>query len=265
MVAASYRIDNKIFAATNAVETGLAIAPRDTHTPGHLRLLIELMWLKYTVGDCAAGLAIAQEAQALAKVCGELRLEAEYVRLAMIFTSELGQKARAVGLCAESMNLLNLCGLSGTISDFEMLATQATIHLEQTEYRKAHESFSRVHDAIAVDIQPHLHVYALRNLCDLDIVLGAPRLHVQQRIHQGMSICSSHGYSMDMAFFQCLRADLELREGEGLAAMNSLVEVLKQMFGKDGDLDGFCLERLGALGQFHEFHALGNYVIHARE
>ncbi|KAJ7212721.1 hypothetical protein GGX14DRAFT_446873 [Mycena pura] len=243
-----YRLTSNMPEAIKALEAGLALAISTQNTNRQAGILIEFAWIAWDSGDYFRGKKHSQDAQTLAKISGKLNKEAAALRIEAMCLLELGDIINIVAMCERARNLLKLCGMVGTNEDRLFMSTQAEAHELKSEYVEAQDLGARINSAASVEAHPYLYAASLTNLVGLKVLLGVPKQEVQQGIDIARAIFHARaGTQKELQYCDVAQADLNLREGDLVAAKSAYQKCLNQCWGNAADLESDCLERLGDL------------------
>ncbi|KAJ6592278.1 hypothetical protein DFH09DRAFT_1073339 [Mycena vulgaris] len=240
-----YRSNNNIPAATNYYQTGLSLAVSTGNTRRQCQLSIEFAYIGWDEGDHTAGLIYASEAQRLAKISADLYTEAQALNIRAMCWFALGNYKYAASFCDRAKDLLAHCGMSGSDIESDIMTTQAEIHKLKSEYVEAQNIQRRVLHGVTIELDPYSHTFALLNVADLDVLLGAPVKDVKVNIDTAQSIFNSFGQLVSAMMCDTTMGSLCLRERNLQPAKTIFYKCLTLSRGKQAELVNYCLERLG--------------------
>ncbi|KAJ7880164.1 hypothetical protein B0H13DRAFT_2278757 [Mycena leptocephala] len=210
----------------------------------HYKALRTLAWINQYHGDYFTSQVHANKAQKLAQISGNLFRESEALYLETTCWTALGNYKQGISLSTRARDLLSLCGLSGGGLDFNIMVTQAEIHKFKSEYVEAHSIHTSLLDGISADQNPHKYSFALLNIAEIDISLGAPKDVVQRNCDTAKRMFRTTGFSSGVMMCDIILADLYLREGNMLNAKDLLKRCIRLSSGRS-EIISYCLERLG--------------------
>ncbi|KAJ7102934.1 hypothetical protein C8R44DRAFT_746900 [Mycena epipterygia] len=199
-------------AAAKSLGKALSLARSCEDSKSHLRALIEISWLKYKSGDYAAAQMHAHGVQQFAWQSTDLYQEANALRLEAACLMYQGDLKEALVLSQRAKERLHLCGMQGGELDCSVMGHLAEVHLLKSEYLEARH----IHMELSTGTKQHKvnNARTLLNIVEIDIIIAT-------------------------------LADLNLREGNTVAAKDFLQQGLKTAWGHDPDAVSYCLERLG--------------------
>jgi hypothetical protein len=130
----------------------------------------------------------------------------------------------------------------GTL-DHDIMTTQAEIHWLKSEYIEAHSIRNSILEGTTIQ-DPYTYGFALLNVAEIDVLISAPKNHVQRDCDTARGILNTGGDVEQVALRDVILADLYLREGNSLAAKTILKRCLKVTL-EYSQVQTYCLERLG--------------------
>jgi tetratricopeptide (TPR) repeat protein len=98
------------------------------------------------------------------------------------------------------------------------------------------------------------------NLAQVDICIGAPQSTIQQKIGKAKTIFKTLESPRMMQLTEVLQADLTLSEGDMLGAKTVFQHNLTVCWGRDSEIFGFCLERLGDVTRWNNAHGMTTWT-----
>ncbi|KAJ6477278.1 hypothetical protein DFH09DRAFT_1467740 [Mycena vulgaris] len=237
--------DIKYSTATNYYQTSLSLAISTGNTKRQCQSLRYLAFLKWCMGDPAAGQMYASEAQRLAKISADLYNEAHALHMEATCCQTLGNYKYAASLCNRARDLLAHCGMSGGTLDSELMNNQADTHKSKSEYVEARNIQSQILHRFPIELVLWDHAFILLNMAELDMLLGAPAEEVQQKIDTAKSIFNSINHLVCEMLCNAVMGALHLREGNQLSAKTLFHKCLSFFWGNQAEMAACCLERLG--------------------
>ncbi|KAJ7026018.1 hypothetical protein C8F04DRAFT_1190935 [Mycena alexandri] len=208
-----------------------------------------LAHLETFVGHRTAGRAHAQEAQRLARICGDLWREACGIYQEALCLMSLGQYQECMALTIRGRTILGQCGLSHGQTNYMLMGIQAEVHKLKSEYVEAHNIRSQNLQATANDNYQQAH--ALMNIAEIEILMGVSKTKIQKKIEASQVIRASRNAVLDTAC-EALQADLNLRDGD----LSDLLfcKCLRLTWGKHSEAVSYCLERLADINRWEQSH-----------
>jgi tetratricopeptide (TPR) repeat protein len=122
--------------------------------------------------------------------------------------------------------------------------TQAEIHKLKSEYVAAHSIHFKILQETSVDQDLYGYGFALLNVAEINVSIGAPKEDVQSVYEKARGIFNTVGYVQEVTMCNMILADLYLQEGNLLEAKNVFESCLKSSF-VHSQIMSYCLERCG--------------------
>jgi hypothetical protein len=132
---------------------------------------------------------------------------------------------------------------------------QAEIHKLKSEYVEARSIHLSILEQISIQNLYH-YGFALLNVAEIDVLIGAPRDDVQRNYDSARRILNTIGNTEAVAMCDVLLADLHLTKEDSLAAFK---RCLKVNLGYS-QVQTYCLERLGDTSRWG-FHGMSSWTI----
>ncbi|KAJ7912915.1 hypothetical protein B0H13DRAFT_1874358 [Mycena leptocephala] len=233
VLATYYQAMGDISSATKFCVAAISLALSTGNTKMHSQGLRNLAWAELTLGDCSAAQMHANEAQRLAIISADLYREAHALNIEATCYYTLGNYTKAMSLCIRARELLDLCGMSHGGLDHHIMNTQAEIHRFKSEI---------LEEASIQD--PYKYGFALFNVAEIDVLIGAPKDNVQRNCDTARRLLNTVGDVEGVTLCDIILADLYLREGNSLEANTILKRSLKVAL-KYSQIQTYSLERLG--------------------
>jgi tetratricopeptide (TPR) repeat protein len=231
----------------------------------HSQGLQNLAWVEYKLSDYSAAQVHANEAQQLAIISADLYREALALKVEAGCCYTLGNHMKAMSLCIRARDLLGLCAISGGTLDHSIMNTQAEIHRHKSEYVEAHTIHTRILEETTIQ-DPYLYGFALLNVTEIDVLIGAPKNDVQRNCDRARKMLDTVGDVEGVAMCDVILADLHLREGNSLAAKIMLAKCLKLTL-EYSQVQTHCLEQLGDTNRWGCLHGMSSwttvYLVHS--
>ncbi|KAJ7923746.1 hypothetical protein B0H13DRAFT_1864552 [Mycena leptocephala] len=237
-----YRIKDDVSSAKKSAGTAIHLALATGNTKMHSRGLRNLAWVQWHLGDYFAAQIHAIKAQRLAIISADLYSQTEALHIEAICCYTLGNYTKAMSLCIRARDLIGLCGMSGGFLDHSIMNAQAEIHRHKSEYVEARGIHIRILEASIQD--PHNYGFALLNVAEIDVLIGAPKNDVQRNCDTARKILDTVGDTEGVAICDVILADVHMSKGNSLAAKGILERCLKVTL-VHSEIQTCCLERLG--------------------
>ncbi|KAJ7466976.1 hypothetical protein FB451DRAFT_1178233 [Mycena latifolia] len=167
--------------------------------------------VKLALGDCLASRADAWEAQQLAQLSANRYQESTALRIQAKCCTRLGDYRKSITLLNRGRELLELCGLSGGLLDFIIMASEAQNHLLKSEYGQARRI--HIHNLQNTEENPYMHATILLNIAEVDVMIGASDHDVLQNLNKAKAIYKAREISVEIIYCEAVLADLHLRDG----------------------------------------------------
>ncbi|KAJ7483584.1 hypothetical protein FB451DRAFT_1235039 [Mycena latifolia] len=232
-------------AAKTFFKTAISLSKSSAKSEEHCYALVQLSWIERGASNYPAAIMYAHEAQKLAKLSGNLLQEARALRVEAAFCYDLGFYKEGMKLCIKGRELLQLCGLSGSVVDHRLLNTMGGLHFAKSEYAESRS----INANIIRDVDPSQYDYALglHEITSIDVLIGADDVEVQRNLDTSYAMFSAMGDTYMTRHSDVLRAELYLRRGKFLDAKVLFHSCYDASLGKDAEITGLCLDRLGDL------------------
>ncbi|KAJ7892170.1 hypothetical protein B0H13DRAFT_2529347 [Mycena leptocephala] len=238
-----YRIRDDVSSAKKSAGTAIHLALATGNTKMHSQGLYNLAWVQWHLGDYFAAQMHAIEAQRLAIISADLYREAQALDIEAICCYTLGNYTKAMSLCIRARELLGFCGMSHGDLDHTIMNSQAEIHRFKSEYVEARSIHNTILEGTTMQ-DPHNYGFALLNLAEIDVLIGAPKNDVQRNCDRARKILDTMGDTEGVAICDVILADVHMSEGNSLAAKRILERCLKVTL-EYSQIQTYCLERLG--------------------
>jgi hypothetical protein len=181
------------------------------------------------------------EMRRLAQVHGLFYTEAQAIRVDLLCRVSRGDLASAVQLSAHARELLAFCGLQGSTTDLALIASDADVHFQKTEYSEARALFS----GMSPDAAPLAGAYDRLSIASIDIETGIETGRIRQELDSIKAAFESIKNPPGIVFCEMFQAYLDIREGLLLKARLSLEKSFAQTRGNDQEISILCLNKLG--------------------
>ncbi|KAJ6464917.1 hypothetical protein C8R45DRAFT_1174203 [Mycena sanguinolenta] len=238
--------DDSFHEGMQCVERALILTRDAGNIRGQCIVLHTLALLNWRQGNYQLTQALISEAYTLAQLCGNYNLQADALRVKATCAESLGNFKDCLSLCQTARELLGLCGMRQCGLDFQLRMFVATIHMEKSEYAEAQSIFTQILSEVSAEQEPGQEnsVFALLNIAQIGVVTGASKQDVLQNLESAKTIlCDLEHYSVTV-FYEMLLAELELREGDMLAARSHFEKCLQWSWTKQVAVASHCLENM---------------------
>ncbi|KAJ7742814.1 hypothetical protein B0H16DRAFT_1860551 [Mycena metata] len=210
--------------------------------------LIQFSVIKWSLGDYATGKVYAQQSQSLARIHGELSIEATGLRYEILSRIPLGDFTQCVSLTERALALLALCGLSESFEAHALMGSLAGVYEAKSEYLKAYD----IHNHLLQVDHPWRHALTLLNLAEIEVSMGVEKHEIQRKITMAQKTLKAAGLIRMTTACDYIQANLNLREGDTSDFL--FRKCLQAGLGKDSELVGNCLEKLGDVSCWEGSH-----------
>jgi tetratricopeptide (TPR) repeat protein len=150
--------------------------------------------------------------------------------------------------------------MSGGVVDNGIAMSEAEAHKFQSQYVEARNIVDQVLQTLSAEQDPFQYGMVWLNLAEIDICIGATETVIKQEIDKAKTIFKMLGYPRVVQLTEVLQADLTLREGDLLVARTVLQQHLTICRGRDSEIFGFCLERLGDVSRWNNTHGMTTWT-----
>ncbi|KAJ7823183.1 hypothetical protein B0H13DRAFT_2446361 [Mycena leptocephala] len=244
-----YRQNFDISTAIFFCEASISLALSTGNTKMQSQALICLAWINWSNGNYFTAQVHVKEAQRLARISADLFREGQALDTESLCCSALGNYKQSIFLSSRARDLLALCGMSKSHLDHKIMTTQAEIHKLKSEYVAARSIHFMILQEISVDQDLFTYGFALLNVAEIDVSIGAPKEDVQSLYEKARGIFNTHNLVIEVRMCDAILADLYLREGNLLEAKTLFESCLKSSF-KHPEIMAYCLERLGDMSRW---------------
>ncbi|KAF8199307.1 hypothetical protein K438DRAFT_1759201 [Mycena galopus ATCC 62051] len=220
----------------------LPLAVSNGNISGQTWILYGLAMTQHYQGAYTAALLSASKAQTLAKMSGNLYLQASTLYLEGLIYGSLGDYTQCVSSYHQARDSLGLCGMLGGHLNLTIRGNLAEVHRLKSEYVQAQNMRTQILD-IVKDSNPYVHAWTLMCLVTIGVATGVPEHDLRTNISAAKSMLFRHrGYSE--MYCDIIWADIELREGNMGIAMSYLRKCLHPLRGNSAEYISWSLERL---------------------
>ncbi|KAJ7483591.1 hypothetical protein FB451DRAFT_1439838 [Mycena latifolia] len=230
-------------AAKKFFETAISLSTSGSKPNEQCYALVQLSWIERAAANYSTALEYSREAQRIAKLSGNLLQEARALRVEGTFCYDLGFYKDGMKHCLKGMELLQLCGLTGSVVGFSLLNTMAGIHFAKSEYAESRS----INAKIMRDTDPSQYSYAhgLLSQASIDVLIGADDQDVQRSIDTAyVSFCTT-GQTYLLRHCDVVHAELSLRQENFVNAKTLFQSCYNAAYGAQFEVLDHCLDRLG--------------------
>ncbi|KAJ7488316.1 hypothetical protein FB451DRAFT_1362774 [Mycena latifolia] len=256
------REETKIPEALKFFEKALLIAKSSGHTVTQAALYTELAQLNWRIGKHTLGQTLAIEAQKAARLSGNLYEEARALRMEATCCRELGDYRNSITLLHRAGELVGLCGMTGGNLDHGIMTSEAEVHRLKSEYSEARYIHSRIAQNTSADEDLITHAFALLNIAELDVVLGATEHSIDEHLQKAKMLFTKVNAPDGIHYCEAVMADFKLLEGNTSIARTMFGKCLRWSLTHDTQLLSFCLERIADVTHWAvtDFHWTSSHV-----
>jgi tetratricopeptide (TPR) repeat protein len=237
-------------AAIQFCQASLALAISTGSLDRQSNTLQQLAFIKTNSGDYSGATKDASESQRVAKIAGNLYIEARALRVEVICCNIFGSYSRCISLLERAIHLLDLCGLSASALHYDIRTGLADVHRCKSEYAEARIIQIHILRDVSADQNPYQHGFALLNMSQIDVEIGASEDDVKRNLATAVTLFRRMNYSDGIMFCDILKAVLALQQGDFSAARRLFQSCLSSAWGQDTDATAYCLEKLGTFYQW---------------
>lgn len=200
--------------------------------------------MNYHRGEYMVGRMQAHEAQRLGKLSANLQDEARALRTEAMCSMAIGNYKDSIHLLHRARECMGLCGMPGANTDLHITISEAEVHFLKSEYAEARSLQEHI-AKMTSDLQDKfLHTFALLNIAEIDVMIGAAQTDVQQNLQIANKMFQSTQYATGLNYCNMIMGELHLRDGNTLEAKAQFQQCLSSTWGKDDQVVSYSLERL---------------------
>ncbi|KAJ7199198.1 hypothetical protein GGX14DRAFT_468258 [Mycena pura] len=239
---------NDVKKAVEYYETALSSSRSIGDINRQCTTLLQMAFLKMQTGNYMEARAYSEEIQHLAKLSGNLFLEARALQTRSTAVTALGKYKEGLDLLCAAKELLRLCGLSQGSTFQGFMHNEATCHQAKTEYAEAlgiHQEMAR---KLSPAQDPQLHAYALLNIAQIEVTIGTPECEVRQKLAKVAMVFGAINYPIGIVCCDTVEAGLELRSGNFVEARKLFQKCLNRTWGQYSEVVTYCLESWSSTG-----------------
>ncbi|KAJ7459376.1 hypothetical protein FB451DRAFT_1372067 [Mycena latifolia] len=231
--------------AVSLAQNGLSLSISTGNIRRQADTLSQLAQMKWQTGNYSASLEHASESRRLARILGNLFMEARALRIEAFCRCDLGSYNQSLLLGNRARYLLGLCAMSGGQLDNSILSNQAAVHRLKSEYFEARDIHAQILLAAPIEQKPTGHAFALLTMTEIGMEICASRDEMHININAAKQLFNSTGYSIGFVLCDTVIASLYVNEGDMLKAKSLFQACLRSTWGQYTEAVTYCLERLG--------------------
>jgi tetratricopeptide (TPR) repeat protein len=231
--------------ATASHEKALALAKSAGSTMEQTKTLNYLAITKLQIGEYTAGQTLAIEAQMLARSVANFYEEALALKTEACCRQELGDLEPSIILLHRGRDLLRLCGMSGSNLDNIMMNNEAGAHFEKSQYAEARAIQTHIAQTTSPEQDMINHAFALLSLGEIDVATEVGGIKdVAHMLETAKTLFSSTRFTHGMILCEITMANLELKEGDPLAARAAFNELFRRPWVQVTQVSSMWLESM---------------------
>jgi tetratricopeptide (TPR) repeat protein len=231
-------------------QSELAVAISIGSTKRQSLALYQSALIKTNSGDFSGAKEDASESQRVAKITGNLYIEACALWVEAISWQWLGNYGHSISLLDRATCLMDLCGMSNGELHTGIRTTQAEIHRLKSQYMDARSIQTYILQDNTADDNPFHHALALLNIVQIDVEIGGTEDDVLRNINTAGALFQNMNYTLGITYCDMFRAALDVKLGKPQAAKSGFQKCLRSSWGKDPDAVNHCLEKLASVQQW---------------
>jgi tetratricopeptide (TPR) repeat protein len=220
------------------------------------RTLQEVAWIKTQAGDFSGAQKDASEAQRLARIAGNLYIEANSLQIEAICWQTLGSYGYCTPLLDRARHLLDLCGMSGGRTHTAIQNCQAEVYRCKSEYVAAREIQAHILQSSSAGQDVYKYALALLNVAQIDVETGGSEHDVAINLNTAGQLFRKIRCAPGLIYCDMFRAALDVQQGNFLSAKSLFQQCLRSSWGQDTYTVDYCLEKLGAVKQWTTSHQI---------
>ncbi|KAJ7362591.1 hypothetical protein DFH08DRAFT_799615 [Mycena albidolilacea] len=206
-------------------------------------VLINIASLQWMTGEYYAAQAHASEVQRLSQFSANLYHEARALQIEAQCLTSLGNFKESRDLLHRSRVMLGICGLADGNHDHSILLLQGEVHLKKSEYAEARNIYNQIIETHSPEQEPFSYALSLVNLAHIDTLCG-DTVDAYCKLNKGIDIFRHQIDQTGNFSLTMFEADIELTEEKLEPAKVKFEESLTFLWGKDNEVELFCLGRL---------------------
>jgi tetratricopeptide (TPR) repeat protein len=206
--------------------------------------LINIANIEWNMGHYPKGRMCAREAQQLSQLCADSYTEARSLHVEGMCCIGMSDYKTGILLYQRARKHLELCGMSGHNLDHAIMSSMAQVHLLKSEYAEAYSIRSQIAQNTFADQDANQNAWALLNLAEIDIIVGATESEVKQNLDKVRTRLDGSEYSHRLHFYQEFLGVVNFREKGAPTAKTTLQRGFNSNWKTDTDAALMCLEKL---------------------
>ncbi|KAJ7499999.1 hypothetical protein FB451DRAFT_1358984 [Mycena latifolia] len=214
------------------------------------RVLNNMAYLEYAIGDYHGAYMHSCQAQQTAQLAGNLYQEAIALDNQCGMHQYLGNYQIATFLWQKARHLLKLYGMDGGSINYQIMISEANAYCSRSEYTEARSIHIKVIQNTSARKDPYNYAMSLLNIAQIDVIIGTTEREVHLNLDKSKTILSSMQSIVSMGYCDIVLADLNLREKKKNAAKIVFQQFLRLSWGKDDYTVAYCLERLADVSRW---------------
>ncbi|KAJ7469513.1 hypothetical protein FB451DRAFT_1476333 [Mycena latifolia] len=226
------------------LDKALTLARNCRNVEEETGILNKLARAECGIGDYSGAQRHACEAEERSQMCGDVYKEAQALDNQAVCCVFLGNSNTAIALWKRGRQLLQLCGMSSGSLDHNIMAAQANVHYQKSEYTEAHSVFTTIANDTSPHKDPRNHALSVINIAIIELVTGKPEPEVQRNIEKAQEMFAAMRFPLGIDTCRMVLADLKLRERNISHAKELFQACLNSQWGKDAELVAYTMARL---------------------
>ncbi|KAJ7245905.1 hypothetical protein B0H12DRAFT_1220652, partial [Mycena haematopus] len=220
-----------------------------------VREAAEAIW---QLGKYREAQAMAGDMRRLARIHGLFFHEVQAIRIELLCRVARGDLVPCQQLSAEARAILAFCGLQGGPLEQALLASDANVHFQKTEYIEARTLYSQT---VAKEA-PLAQAYDRWSMAGIDIETGIETNQIRQDLEATKSTFVSIMNPPGITLCEVYLAYVDIREGLLAKAKLSLERAFALTRGNDQEISILCLNKLGdPTSQLSDIHTTFGWTL----
>jgi tetratricopeptide (TPR) repeat protein len=241
-----YEFDH--FRAMTLLEKALGLAKSHGDMKEECIVLATIAQIKLSAGDYLTGQSYAHKGHQLANLSGDFYQGARALWIGGICSRYSGNFPASTVHFQRAREFLGICGMSGSDLNYRIIASQAEVHLKKSEFAEARSIYAQILKNTSSDQHAESHAYALLNIAEIDVTIGATEQEVNQNLDMARLIFEDFKYEIN--YSDMIVADLELRERNTSVASTLFQKCLHLSWGRDNEAISYCLARIADISRW---------------
>jgi tetratricopeptide (TPR) repeat protein len=214
-----------------------------------LALYVSAM-IKRDSGDFSGAKEDASESQRVARIAGNLYVEAAALWIEAVSWQRLGNYGHSISLLGRATHLMDLCCVAGGELHSLLRNAQAEIHRLKSQYMDARNIQTSILQDRTADQNPFDYAFTLLSIVQIDVEIGAAQNDVQQNITTTARLFQKMGFSLGFTYCDMFRATLDVQLEKFPAARSLFQNCIRSAWGGDPEAVSYCLEKLASVQQW---------------